>query len=269
MKNRAYLLLVSTIVAGFLANEHGAQRALAQTVTCELSVGTYGSLGPCVIKEPGANLRSSPRAQLALLWTESARVVMLSPASAPPPWKGVLIFGNRQVTFEIVPDPQFKGRLVMLNSWSWVRVYEWREIRRPSGAALGASVLSFGLGDYARASADDISILESSIKSLDRLRNWDREDDRNCSNDKPGHSSLFCLLTAAVEKRMGRYHHRQPALALVRSAINERWSDRVQDHPVMDFNNHSSTTRQDVRAALESALRLAKIESASAKIERH
>ena len=138
MKNRSYLLLVSIIMGGLLANEQWAQPSAGQTVTCELFVETYGAFGRCVMKEENANLPLGPRTGLArYLWTGgAARVVMTNKPSDASPWKGVLIVGDRNVAFEIERDPKQKDRLMMLNSWSWVRVYDYRETRPPSGSSL-------------------------------------------------------------------------------------------------------------------------------------
>jgi hypothetical protein len=240
----------------------------AQIVRCDLTVGTYGSGGPCALAEPGATPRATYRTRLARFWPEdTARVVMTSRPSDPPPWRGVLLLGQRQVPFEIdrYGSDASDHRLILRNAVSWSAVHDWRELRPASGATPGAAVLVFGLTDFVRASPDDIAILESALAGFGRLREWDRDDDRNCANDRPGQTGLFCLLAAAVEARMGRYHHRQPALELIRVVIIEKWPDRLDSHPLMDFNNHPTTTAGDVVAALEAALSLARAEAASSQ----
>jgi hypothetical protein len=62
---------------------------------------------------------------------------------------------------------------------------------------------------------------------------------------------------------MRRYHHSQPALDIVRSVINERYRERLKGHGLMDFNNHSATTLEDLRTVLELAIERARTEAAS------
>jgi hypothetical protein len=168
------------------------------------------------------------------------------------------------VRLRIAPDDV---RLVLRTTESgWVIVQDWREM---SGVGCGgdkslcdAASLVFRL-NYAPATLDDIEILRSALSRLPSIRAWDREDDRDCANDKPGQVSLFCLLSATIEKRMRRYHHSQPALDIVRSVINERYRERLKGHGLMDFNNHSATTLEDLRTVLELAIERARTEAAS------
>lgn len=60
---------------------------------------------------------------------------------------------------------------------------------------------------------------------------------------------------------MGRYHHSQPALEIVRSFINERYRERLERHGLMDFNNHPATTLQDLRIVLETSIARAREEA--------
>jgi hypothetical protein len=45
--------------------------------------------------------------------------------------------------------------------------------------------------------------------------------------------------------------------------ITEQWPDRLDSHPLMDFNNHPHTTVGDVEAALQAAISLARTEAVS------
>jgi hypothetical protein len=87
------------------------------------------------------------------------------------------------------------------NPWSWVVVHEWQEIRAASGATFGSASRAFGVTEYPLASVDDIAILEAALKRLEGLPSWDRQDDRDCSNDPPGHASLFCVLAEAAKRK--------------------------------------------------------------------
>jgi hypothetical protein len=115
------------------------------------------------------------------------------------------------------------------------------------------------------ATDDDIAILQSALGGLDRIAEWNRQEVQNCGSSGQTNTGLFCLLYTAVEARMGRYHHRQPALELVRAVIFERWRDRITSHQLIDFNNHPATTSTDLRTVLQVALERASVQAQSPK----
>jgi hypothetical protein len=240
------------------------QPAAAQLVRCDLTIGSYAASGTCRLADAAPTPAGGPRRQLGFFWpADTVRIVVTSRPSDPSPWRGVFLLPDRQVSFEIDRErAPSAGRLVLRNPWSWVVVHEWQETRAASGATFGSASLAFGLTEYPPASSDDLAILEAAGGRLEELTTWDRQDDRDCSNDPPGHASLFCVLARAVEDRMGRYHHRQPALELVRAAIHDRWPDRWGRHQLMDFNNHPSTTVDDVKTVIEVARSMARAEAA-------
>jgi len=240
------------------------QLAAAQVVRCELYVDTYGLRGVCAPPEGPPREELGSRELLALQWPVGpVRVVVASGPAEPPPWRGAFLLPTQEINFEIVREQEGTPgeRIVLRSSMAWVTVREWRETRPMGIAAYGGAELVFDLAEYPKAGPDDIAILEAAIGAFDTLRAWDREDDRNCGNDAAEKTGLFCLLAHAVEARMGRYHHRQPALELMRRVILERWSDRLAGHALMDFNHHSATTLGDLRSALEAALVLATTEA--------
>lgn len=237
--------------------------ASAQMVRCDLTIRSYGTEGRCV---SDAMAQPGPRNQLPFIWPADTVDIFLSDRpSTDPPWRGVLMLNEIPVLFEIDREQPNTAheRLVLRTGWSWMAVHEWREIGSGGGGPFGVATasLAFGLVDYARAGPDDVAIIQIALARLRTLTIWDREDDRNCANDPPGQASLFCVLASAVRERMGQYHHRQPALELVRAIIAERWRDRWDGHRLMDFNNHPRTTFDDLRAVLEEALTLANDEA--------
>jgi len=117
----------------------------------------------------------------------------------------------------------------------------------------------------APATANDVDILASALTRFDALKHWDRHADQDCDNDAPGSGSLFCVLQASVKAHMGRYHHAQPAIDIVRAVISERFRDRYAGHILVDFNNHAATTASDVRTLLELAMARARAEAGGAK----
>jgi len=230
--------------------------ASAQTVRCQLTPTQYAFRGVC-LADP-----SAPRGErgLSAFWPESITVFMTAGPRDAPPWRGNMSLPSLELSFEVAretPTPD-RARVVLRTGLFWRLVTEWRE-----GEA-GRVSLAFSLSDAPTATEDDIVILSTALGHLDSIAHWDREDDRDCANDAPGVESLFCVLSAAIEARMGRYHHRQPALELLRAVIVERWPDRMAGHPIMDFNNHPATTIDDLRAALQLALEAAGDQATSA-----
>jgi hypothetical protein len=61
-------------------------------------------------------------------------------------------------------------------------------------------------------------------------------------------------LERATTEVSGGFHHRRPALDLVRQVIEDRAKDRNYDHLLMDYNNDPATHLADVRSLLAEAL---------------
>ena len=227
--------------------------AVAQLVRCELRspAHEYGLAGECAVL-PGQPLPAGRgRAQLGFLWPahDTVPIFMSSGPLNPPPWRGHLLLPRRSIGFEIAlrGGAERGGGLVLRAAPGWVVVREW--------AAAGETQLIFDLSDFPVADEDDAAILEHALAALDTLTHWNREDDRTCTDDASGGVSLFCLLESSVRWRMGRYHHRQPALEIARAVLWGGWLERLDNHPLMDFNNHPATTREDLRSLLQHSLR--------------
>ena len=137
-------------------------------------------------------------------------------------------------------------------------VDEWTQVNRDVVS------LVFHL-NFAPATRSDVEILRSALARFVAAKNWNRSGDQNCEDDTPGDESLFCALQAAVTSKMGRYHHAQPAIDVVRAIISEQFRDRYSGHILVDFNNNEKTTAAEVRAVLEAAMSRALSESAGAK----
>ena len=52
----------------------------------------------------------------------------------------------------------------------------------------------------------------------------------------------------------GGFHHRRPALELVREIVEARTKDRKYDHRLMDYHNDARTTLADVHSLFAEAL---------------
>jgi hypothetical protein len=172
------------------------------------------------------------------------------------------------VAFEIAPQgsPSGPGRFVFRTGLTWLLVKEWGpvEAAQPACAACARQasdvLLVLDLVNPPPATDDDVAILRTALAGLDRIVQWNRREIQHCSSSDQTNTGLFCLLYTVVEARMGRYHHRQPALELVRSVIFERWRDRITGHQLIDFNNHPATTSADLKIVLQVALERASVQ---------
>jgi hypothetical protein len=53
----------------------------------------------------------------------------------------------------------------------------------------------------------------------------------------------------------GAFHHRRPALQVVREIVDERTAGRPYEHRLMDYNNDPATRLEDVQSLYAEALK--------------
>jgi hypothetical protein len=82
---------------------------------------------------------------------------------------------------------------------------------------------------------------------------WNRADNRKCPASATTWS-LYCALERATREVTGGFHHRRPALELVRVVVEERTKGRDYNHRLMDYNNDPTTHLADVHSVLAAAL---------------
>ena len=100
--------------------------------------------------------------------------------------------------------------------------------------------------------AQDLIILESADAKLSDPLVWNRSDDRTCElTDKT--YSLYCALYFGSIDTFGVYQHRRTAIQEVRFAIEAVTRGREFDHRLMDFNNLSETSFDDIKAVINMA----------------
>ena len=247
----------------------GSGRAAAQIARCQLAPRPYGLGGYCRLERPEVG-SSQP---LRLPFADSVIIWITSGPQDRPPWRGNISLPGVETAFEIAPQEVAPNAvpLIFRTGLAWLPVKEWRQLDTgPEGcSACDRSakqvLLILDLVKAPPATKDDIAILHHALAGLDKLAQWNRAEVQNCTTSSRTDTGLFCLLYTSVEVQMGRYHHRQPALELVRSVILERWRERITSHQLIDFNNHPATTISDLRTALQLALERARAEAQSGK----
>ncbi len=98
----------------------------------------------------------------------------------------------------------------------------------------------------------DLMILDSAAFRLSDVLVWDRADDRKCGPQDETFS-LYCSLYFGSMDTIGEYQHRRTALQEIRFAIEDATGGREFDHRMMDFNNLSETSFDDVKDVIRTA----------------
>lgn len=239
--------------------------AASQAARCRLAPRPYGFGGLCRLQQP----EGAPTQPLRIRLPDSVRIWTTAGPQDQPPWRGNMSLPSTEVAFEIAPAGRDSGRLVLRTGVFWLPVTEWRLLDSTQASCAACErlakdvLLVLDLVHPPAATDDDISILRSAWAGLDRVTSWNRQEAQVCPSLDLANTGLFCLLYGAVERRMGRYHHRQPALELVRAVIAERWRERITSHQLVDFNNHPATTMADLRIVLQVALERATAQAQS------
>ncbi len=209
-----------------------APDAAAQTYECTL------------LSSSGSELRGECRAS-----GEDALMVELEETRAEDayPWKGTLSrddFGPQVIDLS-PPGHRGEPRGVIRTPFGWLYLSRFER----SGETLR---LSFSTEDEVPPSSTDLEIVRRATAILASNDVWDRNDDRACTLDDVTWS-LYCALQRGTLEVTGEIHHRQPAMQFVRRIVTEVGADRITNHRLMDFNNHPSTTLEEIRGVFETA----------------
>jgi len=101
---------------------------------------------------------------------------------------------------------------------------------------------------------EDLRILEKADALLKDESAWNRNDDRQCDDDKAsGKWSLSCALDVACIEVLGQYDHTRAALQEVRFVVEEVTAGRQFEGRLMGFNNLPETRFEDIKRVLRVA----------------
>jgi len=204
----------------------------AQSVECALkraSDSTYQ--GPCVA-ETGPGFSAT---------------IAAHPAAPPFVWRGELrTAAGEQVPIAVAPPSgafYSSGVIETPAAWLLLSVYD----RSEQGLRF-----AFKWGAEAPPTPIDLRIIRRAETILADSIRWDRADDRVCT-PQDLNWSLYCALHRATTEITGEFHHRQPALQVVRRVVAQLAPTRIASHRLMDFNNHPNTRFADIRSVLQRA----------------
>jgi hypothetical protein len=226
--------ILSFVLAGMVA--------LAQapaTATCEFRATNGRWEGPCgPFLGEQFTFSVAPSASISTgTWRKDVRPVAV--------WAG----RSSNATLGIAPvelEVYSGGEGVLRTEYGWFAVTQFQRA--------DASVRFRVENSRGIASSDlDREIVQRATSILATESNWNRADDRTCpANAKTW--SIYCVMQRATVEVTGAFHHRRPALEVVREIIERRTADRQYPHRLMDYNNDVSTRIEDVRALFAQAL---------------
>jgi hypothetical protein len=99
----------------------------------------------------------------------------------------------------------------------------------------------------------DREILQHAAAILTSDAVWNRADNRKCVPTATTWS-IYCAEERASIEVTGGFHHRRPALELVRQIVDERTQKKTYQHRLMGYNNDPSTRLEDVRSLFSEAI---------------
>jgi len=124
-----------------------------------------------------------------------------------------------------------------------------------SGFSATASAMRLQIDTSAQIppSALDRESLVSAAKIISSDAVWNRADDRKCPAGATTWS-IYCAVEIAETQVSGGFHHRRPAMELVREIVDERTKTKTYDHRLMGYNNDPTTKLDDVRTLFAEAI---------------
>ena len=159
-------------------------------------------------------------------------------------WLGTLEVGDTLLDIDVASYEYSSGPIeVVRTPWGWFVPTELDLDAEPP-------LLAWSMSEEAPPSDADLEILARARDLIATEHRWDRADDRVCAPSDTTYS-LYCAMAEATRFVGGQYQHRQPALQIVRRVVAEEWSERIVDHRLMDFNNHSKTTYAELMRIFE------------------
>jgi hypothetical protein len=139
-----------------------------------------------------------------------------------------------------------KGSGVLRTEYGWFPVSEFTAT---------AKAVSFKIDTSHPIPPNDLDrqIVQRAAAILSREAAWNRADNRKCASTDTKWS-IYCAVQRASVEVTGGFHHRRPAVELVRQIVDERSVGRNYHHRLMDYNNDPSTRLEDVQSLFAEAL---------------
>jgi hypothetical protein len=200
---------------------------------------------PCTVNALGVNF-DGVVAQRACEQPTRTASLTLARTSTPGRWLGNMdgVKPEDPKRAEVVPNKTGGGSVARL-PYGWFKVMELQETP-------GNLLLRLDASRQVRPDRDDLAIIDRAIALLPNKDVWNKQDNRECPAGQ-SKLSLFCAMMQATTEISGGVHYRQPAMQAVREELNLVDAARIKTHRIMDYNNHSDTTLEEVHALLRKA----------------
>jgi len=161
-------------------------------------------------------------------------------------WAGNIMYADDVVPIEIEVYTDGKGVLRSEDD-GWFPIYQ-------STISNRALQFEIDFGTEVAPSDLDREIVKRAAAILSSEAVWNRADTRECSpSDKTW--SIYCAMEKATIEVTGGFHHRRPALQVVRKIVEERSANKPYKHRLMDYNNDPATQFADVQTLFAEGLR--------------
>jgi hypothetical protein len=247
MKKRSPLSSGSILAVAILAlwyssaaSGHAAQESsLSRCVLHRYGTRYQGACGPllALLDQVPTMTLGSVRAIASGAWRDDA-----SPVST---WSGKVSTKD---------DPSDPIELeTYAGNWGILRTeYGWAPI---TDFTASSATLQFNIYAYYQIAPNalDRKIVQRAAVLLSTEAAWNRADTRKCPVFAKTWS-IYCALEKATIEVTGGFHHRRPALQVVRIIVDERGAGRNYNHRLMDYNNDPRTHLSDVQSLFKEAL---------------
>jgi hypothetical protein len=240
ISGKTVLPTLAFMCLGFLygtSSIYGADSpALAHCVFNRIDDHFAGSCGALFHQTPAMTLRPAKVSTFGV-WRDDMQPISV--------WLGDMSDeGYRNAALEL--DLYSGGQGVLRTEYGWFPVTDF----------VSSSTLRFDLdaSSEVKPNALDEKIVQRAAEILSAEQQWNRADNRKCPQDATKWS-IYCALEKSTIEVTGGFHHRRPALEVVRTIIEERTATRNYHHHMMDYNNDPTTSLQDVQSVFKEALR--------------
>ena len=141
---------------------------------------------------------------------------------------------------------------VFKGNWGILRtMFGWYPVSHFESSA----AMSFDVDTSQEVRPNDLDqkIVREATAILSSPTVWNRSDNRECPADATKWS-IYCAIEKATIEVTGGFHHRRPALQVVRRLVDKRTEGRGYNHRLMEYNNDPKTTFSDVQSLFNEAL---------------
>jgi hypothetical protein len=194
-----------------------------------------GGCGKLFDQEPEMTLRAAA-STVTGVWRDDIRPISV--------WAGDMTdngYANAPLELEIYTGDWG----ILRTAYGWFAVSKFRS----------SNTTSFDL-DHSREiqpNSLDQKIIRTAAGILSTEAAWNRKDNRKCPATAT-RWSIYCAMEKAIIDVTGGFHHRRPAMEVVREIIEERTATRNYHHRLMDYNNDPTTHLSDVQTLFKEAL---------------